>query len=72
VDIYCEIDLLMLNMKKLGWEIILALLFYPPENSVTPRGWGVDIPKGVGLSTDRVLVGLNCRKGRATMIREVF
>ena len=29
-----------------------------------PQGVGVDIPKGVGLSTDRVLVGFNCRKGR--------
>jgi hypothetical protein len=45
VDIYCEIDLLMLNMKKLGWEIILALLFYPPENSMTPRGWESRYPR---------------------------
>ena len=29
---------------------------------MTPRGWGVDIPKRVGLSTDRVLVGFNCGK----------
>jgi hypothetical protein len=58
VDIYCEIDLLMLNMKKLGWELILALLLYPPKKQRDPQGVGVEIPKGVGFGTDRVLLGL--------------
>ena len=47
-------------------------LYGHQEKQHDPQGVGVEIPKGVGLSTDRVLVGFNCRKGRATMIREVF
>jgi len=48
----------MLNMKKLGWELILALLLYPPKKQRDPQGVGVEIPKGVGFGTDRVLLGL--------------
>jgi len=31
-------------VARKGWELILALLFSPLENSVAPRGWGLHYP----------------------------